>query len=89
LQEGGFDIVFDDTERLINTADGKTAMLLIPLLDDKYQDVLSLRFEEEKTITEIANLTGQTKNTVSVQIRRGIDKLAILFRAEHPTTIQE
>jgi RNA polymerase sigma-70 factor, ECF subfamily len=82
LQEGGFQIAFDDSEELINQADGKTAMLLIPLLKEKHRQVVSMRFEEEKTIEEIAKATLQKHNTVVVQIRRGINELAVLFRVD-------
>lgn len=80
LEEGGFQIAFDDSEHLIDQADGKTAMLLIPLLKEKHQKVVSMRFDEEKTIQEIALATQQKRNTVVIQIRRGINELAILFR---------
>jgi RNA polymerase sigma-70 factor (ECF subfamily) len=80
LEEAGLQIVFDDSEHLINQADGKTAMLLIPLLKEKHRKVVSMKFEEEKTIKEIAEATKQPHNTVVVQIRRGINELAILFR---------
>jgi len=82
LQEEGLQIVFDDSDRLINQADGKTAMLLIPLFKDKYRKVVSMRFEEESTIQEIAEATKQPKNTVVVQIHRGINELAILFKID-------
>lgn len=82
LQESGFEIAFDDSESLINQADGKTAMLLIPLLKEKHRQVVALSFEEQMTISEIAAATQQSNNTVIVQIRRGIDKLALLFRVE-------
>lgn len=82
LQEGGLQIAFDDSEDLINKADGKTAMLLIPLLKEKHRKVVSMRFEEEKTIQEIAKATLQKSNTVVVQIRRGVDELAVLFRVD-------
>jgi RNA polymerase sigma factor (sigma-70 family) len=82
LQEGGFDIAFDESDRLVNQADGKTALLLLPLLAEKQQEVLTMRFEEMKTIQEIAAATKQKPNTVTVQIRRGLDKLVILFRVE-------
>lgn len=57
-------------------------MLMIPFLPDKYEKVISMRFEEEMTIKEIAEATQQPNNTVVVQIHRGIDKLAILIRIE-------
>ena len=82
LQEAGFQIAFDDSDDLVNQADGKTAMLLIPLLKEKHRKVVSMRFEEEKTIQEIAEATLQKHNTVVVQIRRGINELAVLFRVD-------
>ncbi|MEX0919307.1 MAG: RNA polymerase sigma factor [Parcubacteria group bacterium] len=61
LEEVGFQIAFDDSEHLVDQADGKTAMLLIPLLKEKHRKVVSMRFEEEKTIEEIALATKQKK----------------------------
>jgi len=80
LQEGGFQIEFDESDRLLDQADGKTAMLLIPLLKEKHRRVVSMRFEEEQTIKEIALATKQKQNTVVVQIHRGLKELAILTR---------
>lgn len=80
MVESGFQVEFDDSERMFNQIDGKAAMLLIPLLDDKYEKVISMRFEEDMTIKEIAKATKQPDNTVVVQIHRGIDKLAILVK---------
>ncbi|PIR88285.1 MAG: hypothetical protein COU10_00025 [Candidatus Harrisonbacteria bacterium CG10_big_fil_rev_8_21_14_0_10_45_28] len=80
LSEGGFQVEIDDSDRLLDQIDGKAAVLMIPLLEDKYSDVVSMRFEEEMTIKEIAQATQQSNNTVIVQIRRGVDKLAILLK---------
>ncbi|MEX0910431.1 MAG: sigma-70 family RNA polymerase sigma factor [Candidatus Paceibacterota bacterium] len=82
LTEAGFQVVIDDSDRLFDILDGKTAMLMIPLLPDKYKDVVGMRYEDEMTLNEIAKLTQQSNNTVAVQIHRGIEKLAILFRVE-------
>jgi RNA polymerase sigma-70 factor, ECF subfamily len=80
LLKTGFQVSIDDSEKMFNQIDGKSAMLLIPLLEDKYEKVISMRFEEEMTIKEIALATKQPENTVVVQIHRGIDKLAILIK---------
>lgn len=80
LMEAGFQFEFDESQKLFNQFDGKTAILLIPLLEDKYEKVISMRFEEELTIKEIAEATQQSNNTVAVQIHRGVNKLAILFK---------
>ncbi|MEX2054352.1 MAG: sigma-70 family RNA polymerase sigma factor [Candidatus Colwellbacteria bacterium] len=82
LAESGFEVVIDDSESLFNQIDGKTAILMIPLLKDKYRKVISMRFEEEKTIKEIAEATKQLNNTVAVQIYRGVEQLAILCRVD-------
>lgn len=82
LTENGFEIVTDDSPRLINRIDGKTAMRHIPLLPEKYRAVMSMRFIQLLSLQEISDATGQTKNTVAVQIHRGIEKLAILSRLE-------
>ena len=82
LLETGFQIALDDSEKLFDQIDGKAAMLLIPLLGDKYEKVVSMRFQEEMTIKEIAEATQQSNNTVVVQIHRGVDKLAILIKVD-------
>lgn len=82
LSEGGFEVAVDNSERMINTIDGRAALLLIPLLPKKYQVVVTMRFLDELTLDEIAIKTKQCKNTVSVQVHRGLEKLAVLFRVE-------
>lgn len=44
-------------------------------LDDKYQEVIALRYFEEKTIREIALITGKNEGTIKSLISRGLDKL--------------
>jgi len=80
LMDGGLQVALDDKTEMINKIDGKTALILIPLLPEKYRIVINMHFIEDMTLQEISEVTLQSKNTVSVQIRRGVDKLAILFR---------
>lgn len=89
MTESGFQVEFDNSERLFDQLDGKAAILLIPLLEDKYEKVISMRFEEEMTIKEIAEATQQPDNTVVVQIHRGIDKLAILVKIDKKNKIDK
>ncbi len=46
-------------------------------LDTKYQDVISLRFFEQKSLKEIAVILGKRQGTVKSLLSRGIDKLKI------------
>lgn len=48
---------------------------LIKKLDVKYQDVISLRFYEQKSLKEIALILGKREGTVKSLLSRGIDKL--------------
>ena len=49
----------------------------IKKLDMKYQDVISLRFYEQKSIKEIAIILNKKEGTVKSLLSRGIDKLRI------------
>lgn len=44
----------------------------------KYQEVLTLRYFEEKSIKEICNILGKGEGTVKSLLHRGIEKLKIL-----------
>lgn len=50
---------------------------LIKKLDFKYQDVISLRFFEQKSIKEIAIILNKKEGTVKSLLSRGIDNLKV------------
>jgi RNA polymerase sigma-70 factor (ECF subfamily) len=78
LLEQGFDPCVDYTEQLINMLDGKKMILLIDRLPKKYRLIIKMRYVQGLSLREIAALTRQTPNTVSVQSYRGLRKLAAL-----------
>lgn len=80
LLEKGFEPSTDDSKQLLNILDGKAAILLIQSLPEKYQAVMRMRYVRELSLTEIALITGQTKNTVAVQVHRGLEKLKLLYK---------
>lgn len=80
LVEKGFEPKAPDAERQINTLDGKAAVLLISRLPEIYQKVLKMKYIQGLSIKEIALLTGQTKNAITVKIHRGLEKLKFLYR---------
>lgn len=81
LLEQGFDPGIDYTERLINILDGKKIIILIDQLPKKYKLVIKMRYIQGLSLREIATLTHQTPNTVSVQSYRGLKKLAALEKS--------
>ena len=80
LVEKGFEPGVLDTEEMINKLDGETAFLLIEKLPIKYQKVIRMRFTQSLTLSEMALITGQTKNAMSVQVHRGLERLKILYK---------
>ena len=48
---------------------------LVAKLDPKYQDVISLRYYEHKSIREIAIILGKKEGTIKSLLSRGLDKV--------------
>ena len=80
LLESGFEPSVDDSEKLFNTLDGKVAILLIQKLPEVYRKVMKMRYVQDLTLREMSLITGQTKNTMAVQVHRGLEKLKLLYR---------
>lgn len=76
----GFEPSEDDPERLFSVLDGKAAVLLIERLPVAYQKVMRMRYVKDLSLKEISLITGQTKNTVAVQVHRGLAKLRLLYK---------
>ena len=79
LLEKGFELHDDSAERLINHFDGATAILLIEKLPKAYQKVMHMRYIQDLSLEEMAELTGKTKNTMAVHAHRGMEKLRALY----------
>jgi RNA polymerase sigma factor (sigma-70 family) len=79
LLEAGFEPGADDFERIVDTLDGKAAVALIMTLPVAYQKIMSLRYIDDLSLSEIAIETGLTKNLVAVKTHRGMEKLRQLY----------
>jgi RNA polymerase sigma factor (sigma-70 family) len=79
LLEAGFEPGSDDFERIVDTLDGKAAVALIMTLPVAYQKIMSLRYIDDLSLSEIALETGLTKNLVAVKTHRGMEKLRQLY----------
>ena len=74
LQEVGFDPGKDDTDKLHHSLEGKEALKMIVDLDKKYQDVIVMRFIDDLSPKEIAEILNESENAISVRIHRGLKK---------------
>lgn len=81
LAEKGFEPSVDDSARLFDILDGKAASLLIDSLPIMYQKVMHMRYTQDLSLTQMELLTGQSKNTLAVQLHRGLGKLKLLYDA--------
>lgn len=76
LQEEGFDPSDDSSEQMAVTFDAKKIIdALDQLLDDSYRQVIILRYLNDLEPREIAEVTGETPNVVSVRLHRALKKL--------------
>lgn len=86
LLEKGFEPTISnsiaDSNRFFDKLGGKMAVLLIQRLPEKYQKVMRMRYSQDLSLKEIALITGQSRNTVAVQVHRGLEKLKLLYN--HP-----
>ncbi len=83
LLEKGFEPRTETTEQLINMLDGENALTLISHLPPAYQKVMRMRYVQDLSLKEMAEITGQSRNTMAVQAHRGLEKLKILYENQN------
>lgn len=83
LLENGFspdpDAGDSEAKRNQNISDGKGVLLLIQNLPETYQQVIRMRYEQDLSLKEISELLGESENTISVRVHRGVQKLKSLY----------
>jgi DNA-directed RNA polymerase specialized sigma24 family protein len=79
LIEKGFEPSVNDSDKILNMLDGKAALILIERLPEKYKKTMRMKYVQLLTLKEMSILTGETKNSLAVQIHRGLEKLKLLY----------
>lgn len=79
MREQGFDVADDRTLDPSVSVDASRAIRLASSLDVQYRDAVLLRYVNGMMPKDIAAITGETENTVSVRIHRGLEKLRALL----------
>lgn len=80
LLEKGFEPqAAKDSDRLVSIIDSKDALALVKQLPEKYQKIIRMRYKQDLSLKEMALLTGQTQNTIAVQIHRGLEQLKKMY----------
>ena len=78
LEKGFVEPNTGDSGRIVDFLDGKAATLLIQRLPEKYQKVMRMRYTQDLSLKEMSLITGQSKNSIAVQVHRGLSKLKLL-----------
>ncbi|HVW66112.1 MAG TPA: RNA polymerase sigma factor [Candidatus Peribacteraceae bacterium] len=79
LQEEGFDPGKDETPRMHSRIEHSRVIKKLGGLDDHYRDIIIMRYINDLSPSEIAEVTGESANTVSVRIYRGLKQLRSLL----------
>lgn len=80
--ESGFDINDSSHEDMFFDEEVRQALIEINKLDKIYQEPLYLRITEGLGPREIAEILGESTNTISVRINRGLAKIREVLRYE-------
>ncbi|MFA6297410.1 MAG: sigma-70 family RNA polymerase sigma factor [Candidatus Paceibacterota bacterium] len=82
LDEAGFDSPYEPTHRPVDLLEVERILEKAGQLEEKYQEVIILRFVNDLSITEIALLLKEKENNISVRIHRALEKLRKLYTHE-------
>lgn len=85
-EQSGFDAPTQDHKKTIFNAEVDTVLAQIHKLDDKYKEVILMRYVNDFSPKEIASILGQSENAVSVRINRGIKKVQEMLHLATNTT---
>jgi len=78
LREKGFEPKDGHFRIPADVLDDKAVLLLIQRLPQPYHGVMRMKYVQDLTLLEISSITGQSKETVAVQVHRGLEKLKLL-----------
>jgi RNA polymerase sigma-70 factor (ECF subfamily) len=80
LMEAGFDPgTMKTVDEVFREDDIETVRVLLETLDEESQQIIFMRYTEEKPIEEIATLFDTTVNAMTVRIHRIVKKLRVRF----------
>ncbi len=75
IAEKGYEPGEDESQRLYDFLDGEKALSSIKRIPPKYQRVMRMRYAQGLSLKEMSIISGQSKNTISVQAYRGLVSL--------------
>ncbi|MDO8496169.1 MAG: RNA polymerase sigma factor [bacterium] len=75
LMAEGFEPGFDEIKNTETAIDAKLVLSTINQLEEKYREAVLMRYVDGLSPKEIAEITGDSENNISVRIHRGLQQL--------------
>jgi RNA polymerase sigma-70 factor (ECF subfamily) len=79
LHEYGFDAPFENQPEETDRVEVERIIEKAQKLEEKYREVIILRFVNDLSVTEIAEMLGESENNISVRIHRALEKLRKIY----------
>ncbi len=83
LMEQGFDVGHEIDQSIMDKFDGGQALAFVKSIPDKYRDAIYLQYVEGLSVKEIAEISDESENNISVRIHRGLQKLRSIIREQN------
>ena len=88
IMEKGFVPKFDEWEKREGYFAAQDTVAIVKTLDEKYRDVILLKYVEDLSTKEIALALGETENNVYVRMSRGLEKVREIMSQREAKTIR-
>ncbi len=79
LHDVGFDAPVEHSGHHTDRVEVERILEKTSKLEEKYREVIILRFVNDLSVTEIAELLKETENNISVRLHRALEKLRKLY----------
>ncbi|OGZ72971.1 MAG: hypothetical protein A2908_00125 [Candidatus Staskawiczbacteria bacterium RIFCSPLOWO2_01_FULL_38_12b] len=83
IMEKGFSPYIDTRQKTQDYFTGKELLVIVKSLDEKYKDVILMKYIEDLSIKEIAFALNETENNVYVRISRGLEKVKEILKNQN------
>jgi RNA polymerase sigma-70 factor, ECF subfamily len=82
-EQTGFDAPVQDHKKTMFNVEVDTVISHVNKLDEKYREVILMRYVNDFSPKEIASILGESENAVSVRINRGLKKVQDMLNISH------
>lgn len=79
LQSKGFDVENKDAQNIMRDVENNHILRAVRYLSKDHRDIIVMRYVNDLSIKEIAEIIGQSENVVSVRLNRGLKEVRKLL----------